>query len=1082
MAQNQNKALNPIRMDSRKFLGALNDSAQAKVAFFESKVRELGKAVNKNWKLAALYSKDLYIEDVDANAFYLAKHQRTHGAINITDIRPISIIESQKAGLFEESCLRLVNAIEKNDQKGMQSSFSRMKAQRFTGRIIPESGMVKSKDGIIRKIKVQTPAQLNESIKKRIVSCIAESISNRVIIEDNHVVGGHFVDGGKFSLPVSKWATKKLTAKSMRKVAMEAYLSPGFQNRMYDVASLVTEGKIDKAVGIVAPFLEEYEEFTLLNRSQVKNLVSNALAARAIFNPQLCEDVSTLFHKTNLRVNRSKIIKEWKNIASAVENYNLAQNVSVLSEAKDFEPVYNKFLDLIFETIGNREIAAEALATTLSQLRDKTPRIMENHELKSKLDGLINKLKDKSVDDATIYEAEDLIATIQEEVTSNENLSDFDQMPNTSDSGLPEVSEEEDTVGGSGAPVININSPLIQIGGKSSAAGEAGEAEDDLGLGEPAGEDDLSALLNEPPAAETPGAPGAPATPAAPAAPGAAPAAPGAAPPAPGAAPAAPPRLESRRRSGKDIIESNDTYAYKTSRGNRNLMGQYGKNAIADEDKIRTIVKMVDRHVITNNLRNEDLLRRLPAIAESCIKKIILNLNQEMLPLAVNQIVDTYQSLRKITVSESQYHFPKTAKRGMRKTSRGKGKSGPKDIKENKVIWTARDGDVLYGTLSGIKFALDHGNAELPAVLMSEDGTVEIPVPQKVQNSALAAANVIKGNPKLFHEWLSGSIHQLAPISESEFDTLREEFEEEVDSMKPVESTEPTVESPSEEEAVPDFSKVDDEAGVDMGDVDSDIEVDSDMDDTDDMGDMDGLEGGDDAGEPGLEGEDGIDDDIGDEMAGIEPTDDVDIDLGSEGEDFDDEGHSDHGLQVEIDEIRSEIDEIKDHVGMDDDEVDVEDEMDMEASDIEDEELETADDLESEDADMDEGMEMEDDMSDDMDMDMNEVSDIDGGIGDSEEEEIDADNSDIGDEDTSDDDYDAEDESDDETDVEIEDEDEDFDGLNEDNDITDPSKSKYHSQAEEDPRTDVKHKVNKRKDDESIEGIGDRDDLDSIDL
>ena len=67
-------------------------------------------------------------------------------------------------------------------------------------------------------------------------------------------------------------------------------------------------------------------------------------------------------------------------------------------------------------------------------------------------------------------------------------------------------------------------------------------------------------------------------------------------------------------------------------------------------------------------------------------------------------------------------------------------------------------------------------------------------------------------------------------------------------------------------------------------------------------------------------------------------------------------------------------------------------------------------------------------------------------------------------------------------DIETEDEDQDFDGLSEDNDITDPSKPKYHKQAEEDPRTDVKPKVNKRKNDETVEGIGDRDDLDNIDL
>lgn len=1058
MAQNQNKALSPIRMDSRKFLGALNDSAQAKVAFFESKVKELGKATNKNWRLAALYSKDLYIEDVGSNNFYIAKHHRSHGAINITDIRPISIVESQKAGLFEESCLRLVNAIERNDQKGMQSTFGRMKAQRFTGRVIPESGMVCSKDGIVRRIKVRTPEQINEDIKKKIVACVVESISNRVIIEDNHAIGGHFFDGEQFNLPVSKWATKKLTAKTMRKVAMEAYLSKGFQGRIYDLASFISEGNVDKAVNLVAPFLEEYEEFTLLNRSQTKELVSNALAAKAIFNPQLCEDVATLFHKTNLRVNRTKIVKEWKNIASAVENYNLAQNVTILSEAQEFEPVYNKFLDLIFETIGNREIAAEALATTLSQLRDKTPRIMENHELKSKLDGLINKLKDKAVDDATIYEAEDLIATIQEEVTSNENLADFDQMPNTSDSGLPEVETEEEP-SSSGAPVININSPLIQIGGKSSAAGE--EEEDALGMPDEAGgEDDLSALLNEPPTEGAPPAPGAPPAAGAPPAPGAAPAAA----PAPGAAPGGPPRLESRYKNKRPINETNDQYAYNVSTGDRSIMGQYGKTAISDNSKIQMIVKMVDRHVIANNLTNEQLIKRLPKIVESCIRKVVLNLNQAMLPLAVNQIVDTYQNIR-VAVKESQRKSPIMRKRGLGRNSYGAGaknqkKMSDKDTEvtnENTIRWTSKNGDVLYGVFNGAKFALDHGNAELPAVVMSEDGTIEIPVPRKVQNSALAAARVIRGNSSLFREWLAGSIDQLSPISESERSFLNEEFEEEMDAMKPVEATEPAVTSPSEEEDMPDFSVVDDQAGVDMGDVDEDLEgegdvgLDDELDGSDDIGGEDELGGVDDMGGEDDDLEDGADGDMSS----------LDLELG--GDEYDDEGGSDQDIHAELDSMHDEIDEIKDELGLDT----ADEEMGIDASDIEDEEMS--------------GMEDED-------LDGDEYGDeelIDGGESMDDEELIDGEDDELADDDEyEDDEVSVDEEYEDETDddIETEDEDQDFGGLSEDNDITDPSKPKYHKQAEEDPRTDVKPKVNKRKDDESVEGIGDRDDLDNIDL
>jgi hypothetical protein len=159
----------------------------------------------------------------------------------------------------------------------------------------------------------------------------------------------------------------------------------------------------------------------------------------------------------------------------------LAENVQILSESKNFEAAYDKFLSLIFEAISNREVAAEALATTLEVLRNKTPKIRESHELSSKLDGLIGRLKEPKFDDAAIYEAEDLIATIQEELAASETLGDFDQMPGGMDDDASDISDMAADAGGA-APVININSPLIQIGGSS------GSKESDLGLG---GEDDL---------------------------------------------------------------------------------------------------------------------------------------------------------------------------------------------------------------------------------------------------------------------------------------------------------------------------------------------------------------------------------------------------------------------------------------------------------------------------------------------------------------------------------------------------------------------------------------------------------------
>jgi hypothetical protein len=44
----------PVVMDSRKFLSAINGSAQSRVALFESLVKRLGEKAGASWRLAGL--------------------------------------------------------------------------------------------------------------------------------------------------------------------------------------------------------------------------------------------------------------------------------------------------------------------------------------------------------------------------------------------------------------------------------------------------------------------------------------------------------------------------------------------------------------------------------------------------------------------------------------------------------------------------------------------------------------------------------------------------------------------------------------------------------------------------------------------------------------------------------------------------------------------------------------------------------------------------------------------------------------------------------------------------------------------
>jgi hypothetical protein len=80
---------------------------------------------------------------------------------------------------------------------------------------------------------------------------------------------------------VTKWAARKLVARRMRDAAQNAYWSEGFQTRIYGLAKLVNEGKIEEAVKSISTFLDEMEEFTLLTRAQTQTLVENTLAAKA---------------------------------------------------------------------------------------------------------------------------------------------------------------------------------------------------------------------------------------------------------------------------------------------------------------------------------------------------------------------------------------------------------------------------------------------------------------------------------------------------------------------------------------------------------------------------------------------------------------------------------------------------------------------------------------------------------------------------------------------------------------------------------------------------------------------------------
>ena len=933
-----------VKMDSRKFLGALNDSAQARIAFFEDRIASMGKHAGKDYRLVALHAKNLYFEDVDDNIFFIAEHARDKGGkVSITNIKSVKIVEEEKQGLFNESCVRLVNSIEENDQKGMGAAFKRMQAQRFSGRVVPYSGVVRSRDNVVRRITISSDESIGEDVRARLIGTIVESLRDSVIIENGHVVSGTFSDGGKVRLPVTKWTARKLVARRMRETASNAFWSEGFQKRVHNAARFVSEGKINAAVKTITPFLDMNEEFTLLTRSQVQILIENSLAANAIFNDRLAKDTATLFYRTNMRISRNKIIDEWRNIAKKAEHAVLAENVQILENANNFEAAYDKFLELIFEAFSNKQVAASALATALGDLKDKTPKIKESNDLSSKLDNLIARLSAKDFDDAAIYEAEDLIATIQEELAATDTLSNFDTMPGDDPMG----GGVEPSAEGGGAPIININSPLIQIGGQSSASG----TEEDLDAMSPEDEemppeegdpeDELAAILGAGGAAPAPP----------PAAGGAAPAAP-AAPAAGGGVPG----MESRRR-GKaikesrpthyemkgddddddaaddcDLDENADPYALRSGESQfaeGTSMMEYGAPVITDHADLQKVVRIMDRLATEHKLRGATLEQNLVQMAEAAIRAIGLRIPSGRMTKAVEECVtlfsedkpfpgaaslfgskdsdndddndddsgpisdDDYDRLPDFDfeaweeddndddVSEDQFKGPRHRGRGRRKNS-----YAPKELKNESIHWGKMQEDGVLGQLAGVNFIFDHGgDSSLKPVILSEDGSVEIPIPEKLFNSAFASAGMMDGDGREFHGWLCESLEQLRPIDDNTDRALEE-------AMATITTTPDggiSVEV-SDDVQVDDFGGEDDETDTaGMEPVDS-IDVDDEIGAGDEMGDddMPDFEDGDDdemGMEPGADMD--YEEGPGDEMSGGMGSSEDATDMDDEDEDED---------------------------------------------------------------------------------------------------------------------------------------------------------------------------------------------------
>jgi hypothetical protein len=843
-------------LDSRKFLGTINNSAQSKVAMYESLVTQLGQRVGAKWRLAALNEGNLFIEDTSNGGYYAAIYQHLRGGkVNITNVRPIKIVEGQKQSLFEQDCHGLVNAIEANDQRAMRTTFNNLAAHKFSPRTLPSSGVIRTRDGVIRRLQVEAHLHgWDDTQKQKLVKALVESLSDSVVLENGRVISASFNSERRQKLPVSEWTCRKVVGTHMRESAKQAYKSDGFQKRIYKIAQLVDGDKISEAVAGIKDFLVEQQEFCLLTRQESKTLIENTLASRAVMNQQLCNDVATLFYRTNLKVNHDSIVKEWRATAVKSQHPTLLENVNVLEKTKDFDGDYDKFLNMTFnEALSPRDEEVKAYRTALDLLRN-SPKIQEDVELKEKVDELIDKLSESEVDDATVYLVRETLASAHKELEAMDTLNDYDTHGGPETNAGIDAGEElggeiggdlDGVAGGAGQPNIVINSPLIQIGGTSGApegeadlgadlggdelggdelggdelGGEEGGEEDlealglgdeeeegeegldDLGLGGEEEDEDVNINLDSKQKTETPVSER--------------------------VARKALGMAEDKEwlknkiaeREGKkdegdkkdegsegsegseevdecemECDEDADPYAMGESVEFTSSMGiDYGRSILRDEmdDVVSNMFKLAE----SKNVDLEDIDAH--KLALEAITASGLRIPEHRINATVDSIVEQFNQ-----IAEDQYKSGTLMRRrnprrsSLDKTERKKpsGNSvaeiddgtppeadagitgeGPKNesrIRRN-IVWLEHDesGKGIKGDLDGVRFILDYAE---PFVILSEDGNVNVPIPENLFESALCAAGLRDGDSKPFSKWLAQGIEQFRPITEEEDNALQE--------------------------------------------------------------------------------------------------------------------------------------------------------------------------------------------------------------------------------------------------------------------------------------------------------------------
>ena len=452
-------------MDARKFLRAINTSAQAKVIFFEESVSKMGKQVGKNYRLTALDANSLIFEDVDANQYYVADiAKKLRGKIEIGNIMPVKIVDEQKSESFEKHCTDLVESVATDNFRDAEKAFRVIEVQRFRPSVIPESGWVTTRDGNAHRIVIESEENLSCNIPA-ITEAFCEAVSEFVELDDTgKIIRGVFPEANiKFAIPINEMTRRRLVARHMKSIAENAWRSDTFRKLAVNTAGMVSKGEIKEAITLTAKFLKENQEFSMLTGEEIRVLVENALAARGQFNSILAEDVSTLMHRTNAKINRDEICEAWEKTALKAENSELLHSIKLLESSEDFIADYDNFIGSVFnEGMDVQAARAKAYLTTLKVINSILTKMEGKEELAGQVDNMIAELEEPEPSTDVVMEAEQLLCsipdTLVDRIVTLENFTEMPGMEEPADTGAPSESSgpavslpsgpEEDEEGG----------------------------------------------------------------------------------------------------------------------------------------------------------------------------------------------------------------------------------------------------------------------------------------------------------------------------------------------------------------------------------------------------------------------------------------------------------------------------------------------------------------------------------------------------------------------------------------------------------------------------------------------------------